>query len=83
MRHDDFATTGEMGNGKPSRETNEGPERIATYHAVYLRGAIIASCARSDANNPYYCESARACCYLEYLPNSQYLKTLRSPLRTN
>ena len=56
MRHHDFATTG--GNGKwemgnPSRETNEGPERIATYHAVYLRGAIIASCARSDANNPY------------------------------
>ena len=27
----------------------------------YLRGAIIASCARSDANNPYYCESAPAC----------------------
>lgn len=24
---------------------------IATYHTVYSRGAIIASCARSDANN--------------------------------
>ena len=39
--------------GNPCRDTDEGPERIATYHAEYLRGAIIASCARSDANNPY------------------------------
>ena len=42
-------------------EEEEYRRRIVTYHVEYLRGAIIASCARSDANNPYYCESAPAC----------------------
>ena len=63
-------------DGNSSRKASkdkEGWERMGrdgeqhtTYHAVSLRGAIIASCARSDAMDYWiiglldYCESARA-----------------------